>query len=48
MEMNNFIDDLDKSLDVRPKDNTEILNLRKVEAELAKIEEYILITLIFI
>ncbi|EAR90957.2 hypothetical protein TTHERM_00145620 (macronuclear) [Tetrahymena thermophila SB210] len=40
MEMDSFIKDLEKSLDIRPKDSTELLNLRKVEAELAKNEDY--------
>ncbi|KAL4506509.1 hypothetical protein ABPG72_000080 [Tetrahymena utriculariae] len=41
VEMDSFINDLEKSLDIRPKDSTELLNLRKVEAELAKNEEQI-------
>ncbi|KAL4459966.1 hypothetical protein ABPG74_003492 [Tetrahymena malaccensis] len=40
VEMDSFINDLEKSLDIRPKDSTELLNLRKVEAELAKNEDY--------
>lgn len=37
--MESFKIDLDKSLDNRPKDNTELLNLRKIEVELVKMEE---------
>jgi len=36
-----FLEDLDNALPVKPKDTTEMLNLKKIEDQLAKQEEYI-------
>lgn len=39
--MNQFIEELEKSLPLKPKDSTELLNLKRIEENLAKQEEYI-------
>eukprot|EP00825_Cyclidium_porcatum_P039713 TRINITY_DN4882_c0_g1_i1.p1 TRINITY_DN4882_c0_g1~~TRINITY_DN4882_c0_g1_i1.p1 ORF type:complete len:319 (-),score=88.16 TRINITY_DN4882_c0_g1_i1:372-1328(-) len=40
-EMNQFIEELEKSLPLKPKDSPELLNLKKIEESLAKQEDYI-------
>lgn len=39
--MNQFIEELEKSLPLKPKDSPELLNLKKIEESLAKQEDYI-------
>ena len=39
-ELVKFLDELENSISTKPKDSTELLNLRKIEESLAKQKEY--------
>ena len=41
MESQKFLEELEKSIPVKPKDSAELLNLRKIQESLARQQKYI-------
>ena len=46
-ELAKFLEEIENSLPTRPKDSTEMLNLRRIQESLARQKEYFIFTLLF-